>query len=87
MGKKVLVTPRSLSNSGHPAFNKLEEAEFSLICPTPGKQPGIIYWTGMSCKKHWITVISKDLHLMLSTGNHRRIGAWSPIKMYLPHHT
>jgi phosphoglycerate dehydrogenase-like enzyme len=37
--KKVLVTPRSLSSSGHPGLKRLEAAGFEIIYPSPGRQP------------------------------------------------
>lgn len=36
---RVLVTPRSLTRSGHPALTRLEEAGFELVFSTPGVQP------------------------------------------------
>ncbi|MDA3835385.1 MAG: phosphoglycerate dehydrogenase [Spirochaetales bacterium] len=36
---KVLITPRSLSKSGHPALDKLEAAGIELLMPWPGRQP------------------------------------------------
>lgn len=35
----ILVTPRSLSKSGHPALQMLEQAGFRLVIPSPGKTP------------------------------------------------
>lgn len=35
----ILVTPRSLSKSGHPALQMLEQAGFNLIMPSPGQTP------------------------------------------------
>jgi D-3-phosphoglycerate dehydrogenase len=37
---KVLVTPRSLTRSGHPALEKIEDAGFELLFCTRGKMPG-----------------------------------------------
>jgi phosphoglycerate dehydrogenase-like enzyme len=37
--KKILVTPRSLTQSGHPALARLERAGFEVIRCTPGQQP------------------------------------------------
>jgi phosphoglycerate dehydrogenase-like enzyme len=37
--RKVLVTPRSLTRSGHPSFELLEKAGYEIIFSTPGKQP------------------------------------------------
>ena len=37
--KKILITPRSLTKSGHPALEKLSEAGYQLVFSTPGKQP------------------------------------------------
>ncbi|WP_336055132.1 NAD(P)-dependent oxidoreductase [Nitratireductor sp. CH_MIT9313-5] len=36
---RILITPRSLSRSGHPALHRLEEAGYELVMPTPGKTP------------------------------------------------
>jgi D-3-phosphoglycerate dehydrogenase len=37
--KKILVTPRSLTKAGHPAFEKFKKAGYEVIFCTPGKQP------------------------------------------------
>lgn len=37
--KKILITPRSLSKSGHPELARLTEAGYELLFPFPGKQP------------------------------------------------
>jgi phosphoglycerate dehydrogenase-like enzyme len=37
--RRILVTPRSLSEGGHPALRRLEEAGFELVTPTPGAVP------------------------------------------------
>lgn len=37
--KKVLVTPRSLTKTGHPALRRLEEAGCEVVFSTPGVQP------------------------------------------------
>ena len=39
MKGKILVTPRSLTREGHPAFEKFREAGYEVIFATPGKQP------------------------------------------------
>jgi phosphoglycerate dehydrogenase-like enzyme len=36
---KVIVTPRSLSSGGHPLLNKLRDAGYELVFPSPGAQP------------------------------------------------
>ncbi|MCK5736805.1 MAG: phosphoglycerate dehydrogenase [Spirochaetaceae bacterium] len=36
---KILVTPRSLSKSGHPLLEKLNKAGYEVLIPFPGKQP------------------------------------------------
>jgi D-3-phosphoglycerate dehydrogenase len=36
---KIAVTPRSLSREGHPALEKLRQAGFEVVFPTPGRQP------------------------------------------------
>lgn len=36
---KILITPRSLSKSGHPALKQLEGAGFELVMPAPGATP------------------------------------------------
>jgi phosphoglycerate dehydrogenase-like enzyme len=36
---KILVTPRSLTRTGHPALNLLRQADYEVIFSTPGKQP------------------------------------------------
>jgi D-3-phosphoglycerate dehydrogenase len=36
---KIVVTPRSLSREGHPALDKLRQAGFEVVFPTPGRQP------------------------------------------------
>ena len=37
--KKILVTPRSLTKSGHPALDRFKQAGYEVIFCTPGKQP------------------------------------------------
>ena len=37
--KRILITPRSLSQGRHPAFDRLENAGFELVAPTPGVMP------------------------------------------------
>jgi len=37
--KRILITPRSLTKSGHPALEKLTKAGYKIIFSTPGKQP------------------------------------------------
>ena len=37
--QKILVTPRSLTKSGHPALDKLSERGYELVFSTPGRQP------------------------------------------------
>ncbi|MDB6170761.1 MAG: hypothetical protein JWL59_72 [Chthoniobacteraceae bacterium] len=37
---KVLVTPRSVTRSGHPALEKLRAAGYEVVFCAPGKQPG-----------------------------------------------
>lgn len=37
--KRILVTPRSLSQGGHPALRSLEAAGFELVMPAPGAIP------------------------------------------------
>lgn len=37
--RKILITPRSLTSAGHPAFDLLNEAGCQVIVSTPGKQP------------------------------------------------
>ena len=39
MAGKVLVTPRSLTRSGHPALGRLEAAGYEVVFCTEGKQP------------------------------------------------
>ena len=39
MPGKILVTPRSLTRSGHPALNRLAEAGYEVVFCTKGKQP------------------------------------------------
>jgi phosphoglycerate dehydrogenase-like enzyme len=36
---KVLITPRSLSKSGHPSLDLLKDAGHEIVFSTPGKQP------------------------------------------------
>lgn len=36
---KILITPRSLSKSGHPALEALQDAGFELFMPRPGATP------------------------------------------------
>ncbi len=36
---KILVTPRYLSQTGHPALRQLEDAGYQLLMPWPGRQP------------------------------------------------
>jgi len=35
----ILITPRSLTKSGHPALDKLSERGYELVFSTPGRQP------------------------------------------------
>ena len=37
---RVLVTPRSLTETRHPALRRLREAGFDVVCSTPGVLPG-----------------------------------------------
>ena len=37
--KRILITPRSLTASGHPALNRLVEEGFELVFSTHGRQP------------------------------------------------
>jgi D-3-phosphoglycerate dehydrogenase len=37
---KILVTPRSVTRSGHPSLQRLEQAGYRVVFPTPGEQPG-----------------------------------------------
>ena len=37
--QKILITPRSLTKSGHPALDKLSERGYELVFSTPGRQP------------------------------------------------
>jgi len=39
MKPKIAVTPRSLSQAGHPALDALSEAGYEVVFPTPGRQP------------------------------------------------
>jgi len=41
MKGKIAVTPRSLSRDGHPALEKLSDAGYEVIFPTPGRMPEI----------------------------------------------
>ncbi len=36
---KVIVTPRSLSSNGHPLLNKIRDAGYEVVFPSPGAQP------------------------------------------------
>src|SRR4030042_2818838 len=36
---KILITPRSLTQKGHPELDKLKKAGYELIFSTPGVQP------------------------------------------------
>ncbi|MFE0588240.1 NAD(P)-dependent oxidoreductase [Micromonospora echinospora] len=36
---RILVTPRSMSNPDSPAVRRLREAGFTVVTPTPGRQP------------------------------------------------
>jgi phosphoglycerate dehydrogenase-like enzyme len=36
---KILITPRSLTQHGHPALDMLKKAGYEIIFSTPGKQP------------------------------------------------
>lgn len=38
-GTRILVTPRSVTRSGHPSLQKLRDAGFEVVFCTPGKQP------------------------------------------------
>ena len=38
-GKKILVTPRSLTRNGHPLLEQLVDAGYSVEMPFPGRQP------------------------------------------------
>lgn len=37
--KKILITPRSLTQEGHPSLELLKQAGYELVFSTPGKQP------------------------------------------------
>ena len=37
--KKILITPRSLTRTGHPALDKLRHAGYEVIFSSPGVQP------------------------------------------------
>ncbi len=37
--QKILITPRSLTKSGHPALDKLSERGYELVFSTPERQP------------------------------------------------
>ena len=37
--QRVLVTPRSVTKSGHPSFQRLRDAGFEVVFCTPGRQP------------------------------------------------
>lgn len=37
---KILVTPRSVTRSGHPALRRIEQAGYRVVLCTPGEQPG-----------------------------------------------
>lgn len=37
--KKILITPRSISKSGHPALSSLTEAGYEVLLSFPGRQP------------------------------------------------
>ena len=39
MPNKILITPRSLTEKGHPALDRLVEAGYELVLSAPGKQP------------------------------------------------
>lgn len=39
MSKKILITPRSLSNGEHTEFKPLFDAGYEIVTPTPGKMP------------------------------------------------
>jgi D-3-phosphoglycerate dehydrogenase len=39
MANKIIVTPRSVSAGGHPALQKLVEAGYELVFPSPGRVP------------------------------------------------
>lgn len=36
---RVLITPRSLTATGHPSLDRLRAAGFEVVCSTPGRQP------------------------------------------------
>ena len=40
MGKRILVTPRSVTLHGHPQLGRLREAGFEVVFSKPGMQPG-----------------------------------------------
>jgi len=37
--EKIYITPRSITQNGHPALKRLEQAGYKLILASPGKQP------------------------------------------------
>ncbi len=39
MNKKILITPRSLTEKGHPILDRLRHAGYELILSAPGQQP------------------------------------------------
>ncbi len=38
--EKIVVTPRSLSSGGHPLLEKIRDAGYEVVFPSPGAQPG-----------------------------------------------
>ena len=37
--KRILVTPRSVTKSGHPSLERFRQAGFEVVFSTPGVQP------------------------------------------------
>ena len=37
--KSVIVTPRSLTQSGHPLLERIKQAGYEVVFPSPGAQP------------------------------------------------
>ncbi|MFV0382457.1 NAD(P)-dependent oxidoreductase [Paracoccus sp. (in: a-proteobacteria)] len=75
----ILITPRSLSGSGHPALDRLTGAGFGLVMPTPGATPseadllaavpGCVGWlAGVEPVSEAVLAAARDLRVISRNG-------------------
>lgn len=77
--RNILITPRSLTSTGHPAFDLLNRAGFKAIFSAPGKQPdeselmGLLpgcvgYLAGIEAVSETVLEAAKDLKVISRNG-------------------